>query len=322
MDKRQVDMKILVTPTSLKADSDMPAMKKLRSFADTLVFNPGGKPLLEEELVSLLEGCTGCIAGVDHFNSKVIENTNGLKVISRYGVGVDQVDLAAARAKNIIVCNTPGANSQAVADLTIGLLLCLVRKIPILDKKTREGQWPRSNGVELYKKTIGILGLGAVGKAVARRAAGFSMKVLAYDPFINREYAGENGIIPADFDTVIREADFLCLHFPLTDSTRHEISADVMKAMKKGAIIINTARGGLIDESAAYELLVSGHLGGLGLDVYEDEPPSKSPLFELENVVFTPHTAAHTAEAITAMAEMSVQNLIDVLSGRDCRYTV
>jgi len=315
-------MKILVTPTSFKPDSESPAMKKLHTFASSLVFNPTAKPLTEGELIPLLSGCDGCVAGLDFFTAKVIENTDGLKVISRYGSGVDRVDLAAAKAKNITVCNTPGANTQAVADLTIALLLCLARKIPVLDRKTREGQWPRSTGIELFGKIIGILGLGAIGRAVAHRASGFSMRIFAYDPFINREYAESKGIVPVDFDTLIREADFLCLHLPLTDETRNIISADVMKAMKKGAIIVNTARGGLIDEAAAYELLASGDLGGMGLDVFETEPPQKSPLFELENVVLTPHTAAHTAEATAAMAEMSVQNLIEVLSGRECKNTL
>ena len=315
-------MKILVTPNSFKPDTDNAAMRKLRSFTCDLVFNPKAKPLSEDELIPLLAGCEGCVAGLDHFTAKVIKNAPALKVISRYGIGVDNVDLAAAKAKNIIVCNTPGANSQAVADLTFALLLSLVRKVHVLDKKTRQGEWPRSTGIELYGKTLGILGLGAVGKAVAKRANGFSMKILAYDPFLDKKYAEANNIIPADFNTVIREAGFICLHLPLTDGTKHIISEDLMKTMKKGAVIINTARGGLIDEAAACKLLVSGHLGGLGLDVYEEEPPKKSPLFELENVVVTPHTAAHTAEATNAMADMSVQNLIDVLTGRDCPYTV
>jgi D-3-phosphoglycerate dehydrogenase len=315
-------MKILVTATSFKPDSGSQAMKNLRSFSDSLVFNPGGKPLSEDELIPLLQDCDGCIAGLDHFTAGVIGSAQKLKVISRYGAGVDRVDLAAAKAKNIVVCNTPGANSQAVADLTFALLLCAARKVSVLDRKTREGQWPRSTGIELYGKTIGILGLGAIGKAVARRASGFSMKILAYDPFIDKKYAEANGIIPADFGIVTGEADFLCLHLPLTDETRYIISKDVMKNMKKGAVIINTARGGLIDEAAACELLASGHLGGMGLDVYETEPPLKSPLFELENVVLTPHTASHTVEATAAMAEMSVQNLIDVLSGKNCPYIV
>ena len=315
-------MKILVTPTSFSPDSGSPALESLRAFADSLVFNPVGKPLSEDQLIPLLAGCDGCIAGLDYFTARVIESAPALKVISRYGVGIDRVDLAAAKAGNVIVCNTPGANSQAVADLTFALLLGAARKVPVLDKKTREGQWPKSTGVELYGKTIGILGLGAVGRAVAKRASGFSMKILAYSPSINREYAAANGIIAADFDTLTKEADFLCLHLPLTEKTRCIISADVMKSMKKGAIIVNTARGGLIDENAALELLISGHLGGMGLDVYENEPLLESPLFELENVVLTPHTASHTKEATETMARMSVQNLIDVLSGKTCPYTV
>jgi D-3-phosphoglycerate dehydrogenase len=315
-------MKILVTPASFTQDSETAAMKKLKAFSDSLVFNTTGKPLTEDALIPLLDGCVGCIAGLDQYTAKVIESAKSLKVISRYGVGVDQVDLAAAKANNVVVCNTPGANAQAVADLTFGLLLCLARKISILDRKTREGGWPRSNGIELYGKTIGIIGLGAVGKAVAKRASGFSMKILTYDPYLSLEFAYAYGATSVDFDTVIREADFLCLHMPLTDETRGVISLDVMKTMKKGAIIVNTARGGLIDEAAAGELLSSGHLGGMGLDVYDEEPPKKTALFDMENVVLTPHTAAHTVEAIVNMAEMSVHNLIDVLSGKDCLYVV
>jgi D-3-phosphoglycerate dehydrogenase len=232
------------------------------------------------------------------------------------------VDLNAAKAKNIPVCNTPGANAQAVADLAFALILCAARKVPMLDRKTKEGAWPRSTGIELYGKTMGILGLGAVGKGVAKRAQGFSMRVLAYDPFINRQYALEHNIEVSGFEEIIAEADVISLHLPLTGETRHIISGEVMGRMKKGVILINTARGGLIDEWAAYEHLSSGHLGGLGLDAYEEEPPKTSALFEFDNVVLTPHTAAHTTEATANMALMSVRNLIDVLSGKDCPYIV
>jgi D-3-phosphoglycerate dehydrogenase len=313
-------MKILVTPTSFKGDG--PAMEELRSFADKLVFNPLGRPLTEEELIPLLPGCEGCIAGLDHFTATVLEKAPDLKVLSRYGAGFDRVDLDAAKKRGIRVCNTPGANAQAVADLTLALLLCAARRIPRLDRDTREGRWPRSTGVELYGKTLGILGLGAVGRGVAKRGSGFSMRIMAYDPYLDEEYAAAQGIIPAPFDTVIREADFLCLHLPLTGETRHIISAEVMKSMKKGALIVNTARGGLIDEDAACELLKSGHLGGLGLDVFEEEPPRPSALFTLDNVVLTPHTASHTAEATAAMALMSVRNLVNLLSGKKCPYLV
>ncbi|MDR0456118.1 MAG: phosphoglycerate dehydrogenase [Treponema sp.] len=315
-------MKILITPASFKPDMAGPALDRLRSFADTLVFNPQKRPLSEDELIPLLDGCDGCIAGLDPFSRKVIENAQTLKVISRYGTGVDNVDLAAAQEKNIIVCNTPGVNAQAVADLTFGCMLSLVRRLPLLDRTTRAGQWDRSIGAELYQKTIGILGLGYVGKAVARRAAGFSMRILACSPDIDSGYAKANGIIPVDFDELVRESDFLSLHLPLNEETRYIISADVMRKMKKGALLINTARGGLLDEAVACDLLKSGHLGGLALDVYETEPPHNSPLFALDNVIVTPHTAARTAEATAAMAALSVQNLIDVLSGTNCACTV
>ena len=317
-------MKILVTPTSFNPDSCGHAMELLRSFSAALVFNPQKKPLSEDELITLLSGCIGYIAGVDFITRKVMENAPELKVISRYGTGLDRVDLEAAKEKGIVVCNTPGVNANAVADLTFAMLLSIARKLPFLDRQTRDGEWPRSSGFELWGKTMGILGLGAVGKAVAKRASGFSMKILAFDHFrpLNQAYAKTNGIIPAAFNELLTEADFISVNLPLTGDTRNILNRESMKAMKKGAVIINTARGGIMDENAACELLKSGHLGGLGLDVFETEPPGTSPLFSLDTVVVTPHTGAHTAEAIAAMAELSVTNLIDVLSGRECPFIV
>ena len=172
-------MKVLVTATSLKPDSKNPALEALGKFADEVAYNPHGRPLAEDELIPLLSGCDGFIAGLDFVTERVINSCGRLKVISRYGAGVDRVDIAAASARGVCVCNTPGANAQAVADLAFGLMLGVARRIPMLDRMTREGKWVRSTGAELYGKTIGILGLGAIGKAVARRAAGFSMKVLA-----------------------------------------------------------------------------------------------------------------------------------------------
>jgi D-3-phosphoglycerate dehydrogenase len=319
-------MKLLITATSFKAENNGPAARRLQEFAAEnsaeLVFNPRNRPLTGDELIPLLKDCHGYIAGLDFITKKVIDSCGVLKVISRYGAGVDRVDLEAAKARGIPVCNTPGANAQGVADLAFGLALCAARKIPVLDRKTREGQWVRSMGIELFGKTMGILGLGAVGRGVAKRARGFSMKILAYDPFIDRQYAEEQGIVVSDFDSLVKESDIVSLHLPLEQKTRHIISGEVMARMKRGVILINTARGGLIDENAADELLRSGHIGGLGLDAYEEEPPGKSPLFELDNVVLTPHTGSHTAEAAANMAAVSVENLINVLCGRDCPHIV
>ena len=186
-------MKVLVTATSFKPDRPTPALEKIQQFADEIVYNPYGRPLTEEELIPLLQGCDGYIAGLDSVSARVIESCDRLKVISRYGAGVDRVDLAAAARRGLSVCNTPGANAQAVADLALGLMLAAARKIPMLDRKTREGAWVRSTGVELYGKTLGILGLGAIGKSVAKRGQGFDMRVLAYDPYLNEEYARRIG---------------------------------------------------------------------------------------------------------------------------------
>jgi len=244
-----------------------------------------------------------------------------LKVISRYGTGCDNVDLAVARECGVTVCYTPGANSQAVADLTFGMMLCLARRLPLLDRDTKAGGWTRSVGVELYDKTMGVVGLGAVGKGVARRARGFSMRTLAYDPAFDAGFARENGVTESTLERLFRDSDFISLHIPLTAETRHIINRDALASFKPGAILINTARGGLIDEDAAYEALSSGALGGLGLDAYESEPPdASSPLFGLNNVILTPHTGSHTREAIENLADMSVENLVAVLSGRPCKY--
>lgn len=315
-------MKILVTPTSLQEGKKSNALDVLKAFSNDLVFNPTGRPLTEDELIPLLENCDGYVAGLDYVTEKVLKACKNLKVISRYGAGVDRVDLAAAKENGIIVTNTPGVNAVAVAELAMGLTLSVARKISFLDRKTREGEWVRSTGMELGGKTIGIMGLGAIGKNVARYAQGFGMRVMAYDPYMNEAYANENNIAVASFDEVVQNADVISLHLPLTPETKHLINKEVMDQMKETTILINTSRGGIIDEDAAYELLKKGALGGLGLDAFEIEPPTNSPLFELDNVVVTPHTGAHTKEATVNMADAAVKNLIDVLSGNECPFVV
>jgi D-3-phosphoglycerate dehydrogenase len=316
-------MKILVTPTSFGPSAQLAPKDKLLAFADEIIYNPHSRPLTEDELIPLLEGCDGYLAGLDFITEKVINSTSCLKVISRYGIGCDRVDIEAAKKKGIPVTNTPGANSDAVADLTLGLMLSVARAIPMLDHSTKQGEWKRRTGIELGSKTLGLLGFGMIGKAVARRAIGFGMKILAYDPYMDEQYAQENGILSCSFEQVISDSDFISLHLPLLESTANIIGKENIAKMRPGAIIINTARGGLIDEAALYEALLSGHLGGAALDAYEKEPPDASlPLYQLENVVTTPHTGAHTAEAALNMATMAVDNLISVLETGECEYIV
>jgi phosphoglycerate dehydrogenase-like enzyme len=181
----------------------------------------------------------------------------------------------------------------------------------------QKGEWPRSEGIELKDKMLGIVGLGSIGKNLATRAIGFGMTVQAYDPYFDETFAAQYGIKKTSLDEVIIQSDFISLHVPLTDKTKHLIDADMIAKMKDGAIIINTARGGIIDEAAAAEAVKSGKLGGLGLDAFEQEPLTNSPLKGLPRVIFTPHTGAHTAEAVVGMGKMAVENCIDILSGKD-----
>lgn len=315
-------MKILVTPTSLQPGKNEPALAPLRAFADELVFNDTGKPLSEDDLIPLLQGCDGIVAGLDSITRKVMEACPDLKVISRYGAGYDRVDIAAAKELGIKVTNTPGVNAQAVGELAFGLILSLARKIPYLNKETRSGSWVRSTGMELHGKTLGILGLGAIGKVVAACAKGFGMTVLAYDPYINEEYCKNNQIESVSFTELMSRSNVVSLHLPLLESTHHMIDAEALQLLPDGAILVNASRGGIIDEDAAYDALKSGKLSGLGLDAFEVEPPIGSKLFELDNVIATPHTGAHTKEATDNMANASVKNLIDLLTGQDCPYIV
>jgi len=315
-------MKILVTPTSMQPGKNSPALQKLADYCDDLVFNSTGKPLEGEALISLLKDCDGYLAGLDSITKEVLESCPDLKAISRYGAGYDRVDIDTAKSLGISVSNTPGANAQAVAELSFGMLLSLARSIPYLHEETRNGKWLRTTGTELFGKTIGIIGLGAIGKRVAKCCEGFNMKVLAYDPYIQEDYCQEHGILSVSLNTLLQESDFITLHLPLNESTYHMIDADSINMMKPSAILVNASRGGIVDEAAAYEALSSGKLGGLGLDAFEKEPPEASPLFTLPNVIATPHAGAHTKEATQAMADMAVDNLILMLNGGECKYII
>jgi len=316
-------VKILVTPTSFGPDTQLAPKDKLLEFADEVIYNPFSRPLTEDELVPLLEGCDGYLAGLDFITEKVLSSVKGLRVISRYGIGCDRVDLEAAKKYGILVTNTPGANSDAVADLTLGLMLSVARAIPMLDRSTKQGEWKRRTGIELGGKTLGLLGFGMIGKLTARRAAGFGMRIIAYDPYIDKAGSEKYGVLSKSFEDVVKESDFLSLHLPLTEATKNIINEETIKQMRPGAVVVNTSRGGLIDESALCRALENGHLGGAALDAFEKEPPDSGfPLYQLPNVVTTPHTGAHTAEASLNMATMAVDNLIEVLKTGDCRYIV
>jgi D-3-phosphoglycerate dehydrogenase len=243
-----------------------------------------------------------------------------LKVIGRCGVGLDNIDLKAAGERGIPVVYTPGANAQTVADLTLGLLLALARKIPQADRMTRDGQWKRIMGNDVWGKTLGICGLGQIGFNVAKRAKGFEMNVVAYDLFENPSLAGELGIDYKSKAEILGESDFITLHLPLTPETRGFISIADLRAMKKTAILVNTSRGGIVDENALYMALKEGEIAGAALDVFEHEPPGKTPLVELDNFIGSPHIGGITTEALGRIGMTVARDIVAVLKGQAPKF--
>ncbi len=295
----------------------------LENAVGEVIYNNSGKPLDSHTLASLLPRVDGYIAGLDQIDHYALMLASRLKVIARYGVGVDAVDLQAARQKGIIVTNTPGANSRSVAELTVGLMLSLARSIPSAASATRSGGWPRLSGISLQGKVIGLLGFGAIGRTVASLLSGFETTVLAYDPIVTPEQASELGAALTTLEEIIRQADIVSLHCPLTADTRQMVNAGFLGAMKPGAYLINTARGALVDEPALLAALESGSLGGAALDVFSTQPPEvDNPLLRHPRLVATPHMGAHTDGATNAMGWMALNDCLAVLRGEEPRYRV
>jgi D-3-phosphoglycerate dehydrogenase / 2-oxoglutarate reductase len=246
---------------------------------------------------------------------KLLSRAERLKVVGRAGIGIDNVELAAATSRGVVVMNTPFGNAITTAEHTVALMMALARQIPEADQTMREGQWLKNRfvGVELYNKTLGIIGCGNIGSIVAERALGLRMKVIAFDPFLSPERAVELGVEKVTFEELLRRADFVSLHTPLTDKTRNIIDAAAIARMKRGVRIINCARGGLLVESALLEALRSDHVAGAALDVFEAEPPTGNPLIGLDQVVVTPHLGASTTEAQENVAVQIANQLADYL---------
>lgn len=314
--------RVLVTPTSF-GRGDPTLRSELASQVGEVVYNPTTRPLTSAELVGLLPGCDGYIAGLDIIDRAAIAAADRLRVIARYGVGVDNVDLPAAWEKGITVTNTPGANAVSVAELTIGMMLALARNMPEVCAATRRGEWPRFNGLTLQDKCVGLLGLGSVGKQVARRLGGFDCRILAYDPYPDVAFARQHAVDLLPMDDVLAKADFLTLHLPLLPETNHLVNAHFLASMKRGAFLINTSRGELMDEPALVEALKSGQVRGAALDVFTKEPPgAENPLLGLPQVIVTPHSGAHTDGATQRMGRMALEDCLAVLQGEKPCYPV
>lgn len=304
--------KILITPRSFGKHSKKP-FELLKEKGYELIINPYGRILTHEEMIKEIADVDGIIVGVDPLNAEVLKHAKKLKVISKYGVGTDNIDLEYAKNNNITVTITRGANSDAVADYAFALMISAARKLVPIDKGCRQLNWGKVTTIGMYGKTLGLIGLGNIGKGVAKRAQGFNMKALAYDLFKDEEFASKNNIEYVTIERILKEADFISLHLPLTKDTEHIIGENELKMMKKNAVIVNTARGGLIDENALYDVLKDNEIWGAGVDVFEQEPPKNQELLTLDNIVIGSHCAASTFEAVDNMGIMASQNIINCL---------
>lgn len=313
---------VLVTPTTF-GKHDPSIRCTLEGLVGRVTYNSSGKPLSSAQLRALLPTVDGYIAGLDTIDAAAIEAAPDLLVIARYGAGVDNLDLAAARRRGIIVTNTPGANAGAVAELTIALMLDLLRSITEASGRTRLGEWPRMAGLSLEGRTVGLVGFGAIGRGVARRLLGFGCRVVAYDVVADAETARRYDVEMLSLADLLAAADIVSLHLPALPETCGMVSAGFLSQMKPGAYLVNTARGELIDENALHAALIEKRLAGAALDAFAHEPPNvANPLLALPNVIPTPHMGAHTDGATSNMGRMALADCLAVLQGNAPEHPV
>jgi len=298
--------KILVTWKYFGLGDKKENIKKLFSR-----YNCVGKFLSLKEAIPKLEEFEGIIFGTDKITPEILDKAPNLKVIMKYGVGTDNIDKEAAKERNIKVFNLPGINCDAVAELILGLILALARKIVIADKLLRKGYWKPLLGVSIQGKTLGIIGTGAVGTTLTKMVYGLKMKVIGYDILPNKKFINYGGQY-MERDEVFRKADFVSIHIPLNNQTFHSIGTKEFELMKKTAFLINASRGAIVDEKALYQSIKTNSIAGAAVDVFETEPPSDSLLTKLDNVITTPHIAAFTYETFRRMDKESVAKLSKV----------
>ena len=305
--------RVLITTSSFGKDDSSP-LNLLQNAGYETIINPHGRKLTEDEVLNLLLEVkpVGMIAGVESLTIRVLQQAKGLKVISRCGIGMDNVDLDAARSLGIIVSNTPDAPTEAVAELTIGFIFNLLRKIAFLDRELRKGNWTKESGGLVRGKNVGVVGLGRIGKRVAEMLLALGAKVAGTDIQPDYEWLHRKQVPFISLEELLKQSEILCLHVSYTGSSAHLIGRKEMESMPKGACLINTSRGEIIDHNALYSMLTSGHLSGAALDVFDHEPYT-GPLTQLENVVLTPHIGSYAREARIEMEIQAAENLIQEL---------
>ncbi|WP_378955200.1 phosphoglycerate dehydrogenase [Pelosinus sp. sgz500959] len=314
-------VKVLVTARSFALCAE--AKTILESKGYSITWNPVGRPLKEQELLELIPGMDALITGTDEVSEKVIAaGLPSLKVIAKYGVGYDNIDVAAAKRHGVQVTFTPGVLTKAVAELAMGLLMSAARNIAAMDRLVRQGKWERITGTELSGKTIGIVGTGNIGREVAKRAAAFEMNVIAYDVWPNSDFAAQYGVSYVPLSELFEKADFISLHTPSTPETVGMVNIESLQNMKNTAVLINTARGDLIVEEDLIKALQEGIIAGAGMDTFAVEPLQDERFSKMNNVVLSPHAGSNTRETVARMSVMAATDVVAVLTGKPPHYPV
>jgi phosphoglycerate dehydrogenase-like enzyme len=303
--------KVLMAPMTL-AGLEGAFVEALREAGFELVYPNTGTQLTEEELLAFLPGIKASLAGSEPYTARVLAANPQLRVIARVGVGFDAVDVAAATKHGCAVTITPGTNEGSVAEHTFTLILGLAKSIVSQHLGVKTGGWPRGANLPLRGRTLGIAGLGRIGKAVALRGAAFGMHLLAYDPIPDTAFAAHHHIALVPFERLLAESDYLTLHLPVSAESRYLINRQTLALMKPTTFLINTARGAVVNEADLLDALRNKRLAGAGLDVFEQEPPGKNPLFELDNVLLTPHAAGTDVQSRDDMALSAAQAIVSL----------
>ncbi len=308
--------KILITATNYSRYC-AGAKALLESHGFEIVENGFGRPMTFEELKERVSDIYGVVVGVDTWDEEVFKLAPQLKVMARFGVGVDNIDLEKAKEYGIQVTNARGMNANAVAEMAVGLILGITRNIPCLDNSLRRGNWDRFLGKDIAGKKVGLLGFGAIAQLLARKLQGFDVNLYAYDKYPNLQKAEELKVAMTGMEEILRSCDIVSMHLPSSGDTYRIMGKAQFDMMKDGAYFINTARGALVDEKALYDALKAGKLTGAATDVYEEEPAKpENPLFELDNILCTPHTAAETYETYTTVSLATARAILDVSNGK------
>lgn len=305
--------KVLIATSTFAVTSAAP-LRVLAEHSIAYVTNPHGRTLTAEEVIRLAHDCTGIISGNEPLSREVIAALPALRCISRVGIGLDNIDPAAAEERRIVVKNTPAAPTRAVAELTVAMILDLARGVTAHDREVRTGVWKKKLGIQVGGRKVGVVGLGRIGRLVTEMLTALGARVMGMDVYPDASWAGKHGVVLTDLGTILRECDIVTLHVPYTKGAPAIIGKEDFALMKQGSFILNLSRGGIIDEAALCEALKSGKIAGAAIDTFEKEPYT-GPLATFDNVILTPHMGSNTVESREAMELEAAQNIAGVLAG-------